>query len=232
MPKKRKSKKNKKVNVVDSRIKPIEHDLPREKERLELFRKTQDLPGFFITYNIAGAYNPHKKLKCIAGITAYTYKFSHFGGANKVQVERKELGDISHAWIKLNLINNNFIVPFVGASVVSMGPYTRTNGTTSLCFIYPKALAHAELIALSTYYDLFYENKDRDVYETKFLITKVIKSRDKILNSYPKLIHKQIKEYENNSKFYKFLSECSNRAENNIRVKHQRNNFSSLPIRS
>ena len=221
MPKKRKSKKNKKVNVVDSRIKPIEHDDPCEKERLELFRKTQHLPGFFITYNITNAYNKHKKILCIAGITAYTYKFSHCGGAGKVLVARKELGDISHAWIELVLINNNFTIPFVGASVVSMGKYTRTNNTTSLRFTYPKPLEHAELVGLQEYYNLFWEDKNRGAYETKFLIEKVCRKKDKVLNNYTHLSSKQINIYEQQSKFLNFLSKCSNGAQNRINIINQ-----------
>lgn len=221
MPKKKKSKKNKKTNVVDSRIKPIVHEDPCEKERLELFRKTQHLPGFFITYNITRAYNKRKKILCIAGITAYTYKFAHHGGVGKVRVIRKELGEISHAWINPRLINNNPIVPFVGASVVSMGSYKRINNTTSLRFIYPDAMAHTELVGLQDYYDLFWKDKNKDAYETKFLIEKVYRKKDEVLNTYPNLSSKSIKSYEQNSKFFKFLDECNTRARNAINLANQ-----------
>lgn len=219
--KKKKSKKNKKTNVVDSRIKPILHEDPCEKERLELFHKTQHLPGFFITYNITRAYNKHKKILCIAGITAYTYKFANCGGASKVRVARKELGDISHAWIEPVLINNNPIVPFVGASVVSLGHYIRRNNTTSIRFTYPQALAHAELIALSEYHKLFWEDKNRDIYETKLLIEKVYRKKDEVFNSYSSLTIKSITLYEQQSKFLKFLNECNNRVQNRINLMNQ-----------
>ena len=216
MPKKKKSKKNKKVNVVDSRIKPIVHEDPCEQERLELFSKTEDLPGFFITYYITEYYYSRKKIRCIGGITAYTYKFAHHGGAGKVRVERKELGDVSHAWISPKIINNNFTVPYKGASVVSMGPYVRNNNTTSLRFTYPKAMAHAELVGLQEYYDLFWEDKNRDAYETKLLVEKICRKKDNLLKYYTHLTSKQIKIYEQQSKFLKFLNECNNKAQSRI----------------
>lgn len=235
MPKKKKSKKNKKINVVDSRIKPIKYsDDPKEQERLELKEKTKDLPGFFVDYKITNARNKKDDLICIAPIEAYTFKFNHYGGAGKVRVNKKELGKISHAWIKPNLINNiasDNTNPPEGSSVVSLGRYIRRNNTTSIRFAHPNPMAHAELIGLSEYYELFCEDTNSDPYETKYLIEKVFRRRDEVLKNYPNLEPKEIKLYENNSKFLTFLNECNSRVQNIINSKHKATKqYWSIPV--
>ena len=225
--KNKKSKKYKKPNVVDSRIPQsktikLKTDL-KEEERRKLFEQTKNLPGFFIFYKITGAIKKTVDLACIADITAIRYRFTNYGNTGRTNIRVIELGKVSHGWVNSQLINNlrtNNTDPTLGASVVSMGKYTRRNNTTSLRFTAPSPLAHAELIGMSYYYTVSHQSQVQGPHATCSLYHETIDRMEEVLNTYPHIHQGVIDIYFQDSQFINHLNKCVEMAQDSIHVKN------------
>lgn len=213
MSKKKKSKKRRQSNIVDSRsMIQIKHHCLVEQQRLDLYNKAKDIPAFFIYYNITDIKNKSNGNILINNIKAYYYRFQNIGTSGSSKLWRVDLtkDSLDHAFIQPNLINNIKHDSYPkGCSIVSIAPYLRVNKTNSIGFIPPSPTSHIDQIAIANYETAIHINGIKYIGPFLENILEDIDSRigELIKEQYPHLNRDFLYNYINNiSPFFLYLN--------------------------
>lgn len=174
MSKKRKSKKNKRPNVVDSRIDLSVPKTERERNWLkEQVERNRCEGGFYIQYTPTDTVDKSSGRILVKDIDCWDYKLK-VSKYNILMPKQETMTTLSHAWVESEIINNLSTVNKIGLanneglSIASLGDYMRINGTMSICFNKPSPLNIMVKAGVVAYQRIFTQLlQSRDKYDIK-----------------------------------------------------------------
>lgn len=172
MSKKRKSKKNKRPNVYDSRPNLTISKTERERNYLQTqVNKYNRNDGFQIEYKPTSTIDKTSGRILVTDVVCSSYSLTHNNHNGPLTRKPILLGMLSHAWIETSIVNNLSTCEIQvvedtntsnskydkGVSMACIGSYERMNGTMSICFTKASPLKIAEEVGFSSYTDFWKE---------------------------------------------------------------------------